>query len=158
MKKVLPLLLAVFVGVAMSNEPGEAFENLVDAFYEGDACGVEAGLSSNSINLINMILMMVKMQPEQAAIEFSQKFQIALTGEELVNWTSIDFIDALINAPGITEDLPSREDIEICGFDIEGENSIVFLKVTDYPDEIEIAMVLEGNNWKLSGNLIQSEL
>lgn len=158
MKKFLPLLLAVLVGVVISNEPGEAFENLMDAFYEGDAEGVEASLSSNSIDMINMILIMVKIQPHQAATELSRKFQIALTGEELVNWTATDFIDALINAPVITQGFPPKEDIEVSGFDIQGDTSTVFLIVSNYPEEIEIAMIREGNDWKLGESMVQSEL
>jgi hypothetical protein len=154
----LPLLLAVLAGVVMSNEPGEAFENLMDAFYEGDAEGVEAGLSSNSIDLINMILMMVKIQPAQAAVELSQEFQIALTGEELVNWTATDFIDALINAPRVTDGFPPKEDIEVSGYDIQGDTSTVFLIVSNYPEEIEIAMIYEGNDWKLDESMVQTEL
>jgi len=158
LKKLIPLLLVVLAGMVMSNEPGEAFENLVDSFYEGDASGVEAGLSNNSLDMINMMLMMIKMQPEQAAAELSQQFQIALTGEELVNWTSIDLIEALINAPGITQGFPPREDIEISGFEIWGDSSTVYLTVADYSEEIEIAMVREGNDWKLGERMVQSEL
>ncbi|MCK4806663.1 MAG: hypothetical protein KAT09_03405 [Candidatus Aegiribacteria sp.] len=158
MKKFLPLLLAVLAGAVMSNEPDEAFENLIDAFYEGDAYGVETGLSSNSINMLNMMLMMVRMQPDQAAVEISREFQIALTGAELVNWTVNDFIYAFINAPGITDEFPPREDIEVTGCEIQGDCSTVFLKVSDYPEAVEIAMVREGDDWKLSESLVQSEL
>ena len=158
MKKFIPLLLAILTGVVMSNEPGEALENLVDAFYEGDACAVEAGLSSNSINMIDMMLMMVKMQPDQAAAEISQELQIALTGDELLNWTATDFIFVLISAPGITDQLPPREDIEISSFDIQGDSSTVFLNISDYPENIPIAMVLEGDDWKLGESFLQSEL
>ncbi len=158
MNKLLLLVLATFTGVVMSNEPVDAFTSLIDAFYEGDAACVENGLSSDSIEMINMMLMMIRMQPAQAAAELSEEFQIALTGPELMNWTSTDFIYAFINAPGIIEDLPAREDIEISGFDIQGDSSTVFLKVADYPDEFEVAMVREGNDWKLGDNLLQSEL
>jgi hypothetical protein len=158
LRKFLPLLLVVLAGVVISNEPGDAFENLMDAFYEGDACAFEAGLSSNSIDLINMMLLMIKLQPDQAAAELSAEFQIALTGEELVNWTSTDLINALINAPGITDGFPPREDIEVSGSDIQGDTSTVFLKVTDYPEEIEVAMIREGSDWKLGESMLQSEL
>ena len=158
MKKFIPLLLIVLAGAAVSDEPGEAFENLVDAFYEGDACAVEAGLSSNSINMINMMLMMVKMQPDQAAAEISAELQIALTGDELLNWTTTDFIYVLISAPGITDQLPEREDIEFSSCDIQGDSSTVFLSISEYPEEIPIAMVLEGDDWKLGESFLQSEL
>ena len=158
MKKFIPLLLVVLAGAAISNEPGEAFENLVDAFYEGDACAVEAGLSTNSINMINMMLMMVKMQPDQAAAEISQELQVALTGAELLNWTTTDFIYVIISAPGITDQLPEREDIEVSGCDIQGDSSTVFLTIPDFPDDIGIAMVREGDDWKLGESFLQAEL
>ncbi|MCK5116564.1 MAG: hypothetical protein KAR44_08175 [Candidatus Aegiribacteria sp.] len=158
MKKLIPLLLIVLAGAVMSNEPGEALENLVDAFYEGDACGVEACLSSNSINMLNMMLVMVKMQPDQAAAEISAELEIALTGDELRNWTTTDFIYVLISAPGITDQLPERENIEVSSCDIQGDSSTVFLNISDYPEEIPIAMVLEGDDWKLGESFLQSEL
>ncbi len=158
LKKFLILLLAVLAGAALSNEPGEALENLVDAFYEGDACSVEEGLSSNSINMLNMMLMMVKMQPDQAAAEISAELQIALTGNELLSWTTTDFIYVLISAPGITDKLPLREDIEVSSFEIQGDSSTVFLNIPDYPADIPIAMVLEGDDWKLGESFLQSEL
>ena len=158
MKKFIPLLLVVLAGAVISNEPGEALENLMDAFYEGDAFVVEAGLSSNSINMLSMMLMMVQMQPDQAAAEISVELEIALTGEELVNWTTNDFIYAFINAPAITDKLPLREEIEVSGCDIQGDCSTVFLSVCDYPEVVEIAMVLEGDDWKLSESIVQKEL
>jgi len=158
LKKLIPVLLIIIGGHAIANEPAEAFENLVDAFYEGDACGVEAGLSSDSIEMLDMMLMMIKMQPTEAASQLSLQFQIALTGEELVNWTSTDLIDALINSPGVTQGFPPREDIEISRFEILGDSSTVFLRVADYSEEFEIAMVREGNDWKLGERLVQSEL
>ncbi len=158
MKKLLPLLLAVLAGTIMSDEPGEAFEDLMDAFYEGDACGVEAVLSSNSIGMLNMMMMMVKMKPDQAATEISLELEIAVTGEELVNWTTTDFIDAFINSPGIADKFPPREDIEVTGCDIRGDSSTVFLRVSDYPETVEIAMIREGDGWKLSESIVQKEL
>lgn len=158
LKIFLPLLLVILVSAVISNEPDEAFENLMVAFYEGDTAGVEAGLSSNAINLINMMLIMIQLQPAQAAVELSAEFQIALTGEELVNWTATDLIEALINAPRITEGFPPREEIKVSGFDIRGDISTVFLQVSDYPEEIEVAMVREGSDWKLGESMVQSEL
>jgi len=158
LKKFIPLLLVVLAGAAIANEPGEALENLIDAFYEGDALTVETGLSSKSINMLSMMLMMIKMQPDQAAAEISAELEIALTGDELLNWTTADFIYVLISAPGITDQLPMREDIEISGFDIQGDCSTVFLNIPDYPENVPIAMVLEGDDWKLGESFLQSEL
>ncbi len=108
--------------------------------------------------MLNMMLMMVKMQPDQAAAEISAELEIALTGDELLNWTTTDFIYVLITAPGMTDQLPLREDIEISSCDIQGDNSTVFLSIPDYPEEIPIAMVLEGDDWKLGESFLQSEL
>ena len=51
-----------------------------------------------------------------------------------------------------------REDIEISSFDIQGDCSTVFLNIPDYPENVPIAMVLEGDDWKLGESFLQSEL
>jgi hypothetical protein len=158
LKHFLLLTLVALAAAAFSNEPDEAFTDLIDAFYDGDACGVEDGLSSNSINMIDMMLMMIKMQPDEAAAEISEELQIAVTGEDLVNWTSTDFIDVLINSPYVIDEIPPRGDIDVTGFDIRGDSGIVYLKVAEYTEVFEISMVREGNDWKLDEGLLNSEL
>lgn len=157
LKILLSALMLVLTGLLMAEAPDEAFETLMDAFYEGDAYTVENHLSSTSLEMINMMLIMVKMQPDQAAAELSEGLQVPVSGEELVNWTATDFIDAMINSPAIRDDLPPREDIVVSGCDVQGDTGVVYLQVEDYPDAFPVAMVLEGDGWKLSQELIQSE-
>jgi len=154
------LLLSVFAitGALLAESPEEAFVELIDAFYEGDAYIVESGLSSSSLEMIDMMLMMVKMQPDQAAAELSEGLQVPVTGAELVNWTATDFIDIFINSPGIKDELPPREDIAVTGSEVNGDTGVVYLTVMDYPEAIPIAMVLECDGWKLSDEVVGSEL
>ncbi len=158
MKTLLSLALLCFFGTMAADAPDESFEILMDAFYAGDASVVEAHLSAEALQMIEMMLVMVKMQPDQAAAEISQELQIALTGEELMNWTAIEFIDALINSPGIREEMPAREDIQVSGCDVDGDTGTVYLTVLDYPERFEIEMIRENDGWKLAENLISSEL
>lgn len=158
MKIIISALLLVLTGLPAAETPDEAFETLMDAFYEGDAMVVESCLSSGSLEMIDMMLVMVKIQPDLAAAELSEGLQIPLTGQELMNWTATDFIDAMINSPGIRDDLPPRGDIVVSGCDVQGDTGVVYLQVEDYPEAFPVAMVLEGNGWKLSQELIQSEL
>jgi len=142
----------------MAESPDEAFEALINAFYDGDAIVVESHLSSGSLEMIDMMLVMVRMGPDQAAAELSEGLQIPLTGQELMNWTATDFIDAMINSPGIRDELPPREDIVVSGCDVQGGTGVVYLEVQDYSEAFPVSMVLEGDGWKLSQELIQSEL
>ena len=112
----------------------------------------------SSLEMIDMMLIMVKMQPDQAAAELSEGLQVPVTGEELVNWTATDLIDAFINSPGIRDGLPPREDITVSGSDVNGDTGVVYLAVMDYPEAIPIAMVLECDGWKLSDEVVGSEL
>lgn len=158
MKKLIVVILAVVAGAVLANDPGEAFEILVDAVFEGDAEGVHKCLSTESVAMIEMMLVMVKMQPGSAAAEMSRELGVDISEEELLGWTAIDLIDMLLSAPGFTDALPPREDIVVSGFELSGDTSIVFVMISEYPEPFEIAMIMDGENWKLDKSLIQSEL
>lgn len=158
MKILLSLALFSLFGMVAAEAPDEAFEDLIDAFYRGDAAEVEEHLSSGALEMIDMMLMMIKIQPDQSASEISRELQVALTGQELMNWTATDFIDVLINSPGMRDGLPPRTAVRVSGCDTEGDSGTVYLTVMDYPEAIEIAMVRENGGWKLGEELIDSEL
>ena len=157
--KYLLLALVLCVSAAVVAEtPAEAFENLVDGFYAGDAQVVESYLSEGSIQMMEMMIMMIQMQPGQAAMELSEDLQMAVSADELLNWTTTDLIHALINSPMMTEGFPPRDQIIVSGCEVQGDSGIVYIKVDEYPEAIPIAMVMEGADWKLSEALVQSEL
>lgn len=158
MKIILPLVILALFGTLLAEEPDEAFEILIDAFYAGDADVVEEHLSAEAIQMLEMMLVMIKMQPDQAAADISEELQIAVTGEELMNWTATELIDAFINSPGIKDELPPREEIQVSGCQVDGDTGTVFLTVMDYPEGVEIAMIRENGGWKLGETLIGSEL
>lgn len=158
MKLLLSLALFSLFGMMAADSPDEAFDELIDAFYSGDAEVVESHLSSGALEMIDMMLMMIKIQPDQFASEISGELQIALTGQELMNWTATDFIYAFINSPGMRDGLPPRAAVRVSGCDTQGDSGTVYLTVMDYPEAMEIAMVRENGCWKLGEALIDSEL
>ena len=158
MKPILPALLVLLSLNLFSDQPEEACMNLIDGFYRGDACVVENYLSTDAIQMIDTMLMIVRMQPDQAAAELSRELQIAVTGPELANWTSYDFINAFINSPGVTDNLPPRQFIQISECEVTGDTGLVHLKIENYPEVLTITMVREGDDWKLSDEMVGSEL
>ena len=158
MKSILPALLVLLSLNLGADDPEEACMNLIDGFYRGDACVVENYLSTGAIEMIDAMLMIVRIQPDRSAAELSRELQIAVTGRELVNWTAYDFINAFINSPGVTDNLPPRQLIGISECEVRGDTGLVHLKIENHPEELTITMVREGDDWKLSDEIVGSEL
>ena len=158
MKRLLVVLLVVLTGSVFANNPDQAFNILVDAMYAGDAESFSDCLSTESVALIDMMLMMVKFKPEEAAVEISSELGLDVSAEDILNWTSTDLIGTVLSSPRFLAELPSREDIVVSGFEINGDSSVVTFNLPDLPQPFEIAMVKNGEDWKLDQSVIQAEL
>jgi len=148
----------LMAGVCYANTPENAFEELLDALYSGNAEGLYSSLSTESVAMLNMMLLMVKAQPEQAAAEISSELGIEITGEELAGWTAMDLVSTVLSAPGFTAQFPPRDDIAVLNCSVSGDSSTVFFTVADIPETFELLLVKQGDSWKLDQSVIQAEL
>lgn len=158
MKLFLIMTLALTAGAILAEDPGEAFENLVDAMYSGDAQVVNEHLSSESIAFIDMMLMMVRMQPEEALTQINTELDMEITPEELAGWTSTDLIETVLVSPGFVAELPPRSNISLSHFDVDGDSSLVYFNLGDYPEPFQLLMVSENGSWKIDHSVIQAEM
>jgi hypothetical protein len=155
--KTLLLILAVAVP-ASANQPEEAFEVLVDAFYAGDAQGVYDCLSAESTAMLGMMILMLKAQPAEAAAEISQELGVEITTEDIMSWTPMDLIGMMLSAPGVRDELPPRGDISVSGCEVNGDSCVVSFTVGDLPEPFELAMIRNGEDWKVDQSVLQAEL
>ena len=105
-----------------------------------------------------MMLMMLRLKPEEAAVEISSELGIDISVEDISSWTSIDLIDTVLSSPRFLAELPPRENIVVSGYEINGDSSIVSFNLTDLPQPFEILMIKNGELWKLDHSVIQAEL
>ena len=150
--------ILLLVPAAFAETPEEAFNDLLDAVYSGDAEGVTERLSTGTLAMLDMVVAMIRLQPGEAAEEFSHELGTDITPGEIMNWTAADFIDAVILSPGFIDELPPRDQIAISHCVVNGDSSTVFLSVAGISDQFGMAMVLEDDSWRLSENLIQGPL
>jgi hypothetical protein len=158
MYKFLFLILAVTASSVLANNPEQAFENLVDAMYAADAESFRECLSTESVAMVDMMLVMMKLKPEDAALEISSKLGVEVTREELMGWTGTDLLSMVLSSPGFVSELPPRRDIVVTSFEVNGDSSIVFFTVNQLPGPFQIAMIKNGEKWKLDQSVIQAEL
>lgn len=158
MKKLIFLIVVLLAGLMYAENPEQSFDNLVDAMYAGDAPGFSNCLSSESVALIDMMLMVVKLQPEEAAVEISSELNLDITAADISGWSSTDLISTVLSSPRFLAELPPREDIVVSGFEINGDSSVVSFNLADLPQPFEILMIKSGNTWKLDQSVIQAEL
>ncbi len=158
LNKLLVIILIVAAGTVHAGSPEQAFNNLVDAMYAGDAEEFSDCLSTESVAMIDMMLMMVRLKPEEAAVEISGKLGMDITAEDIASWTSIDLISTVLSSPRFLSELPPREDIVVSGYQITGDSSVVSFNLADLPQPFEILMVRNGEDWKLDQSVIQAEL
>lgn len=158
MKKLVFLFLAVLAGALFAGNPEQSFDNLVDAMYAGDAEGFKNCLSTESVAFIDLMLMVVKLKPEEAAVEISGELNMEVTAEDVSGWNSTDLIDTVLASPRFLAELPPREDIVVSGYEISGDSSVVSFNLAGLPQPFEILMVKSGDSWKLDQSVIQAEL
>ncbi len=156
MKTLLVVLAAV--GVVLASTPEQDFNSLLDAVYSADAESFQNCISAESNSLIEMMLTMIKLQPENAVTKISGELGVEITSEELSELTSGDFIEVVLTSPGFTAELPPRQNIAVSDIEVNGDSSTVFFNITDRPQPFELLMVKEGETWKLDQGVIQAEL
>lgn len=157
MKKII--LLVVLTAVpCFANSPEEAFDGLLDAVYSGDAQGLYESFSTESVAMLNMMLLMVKADPEAAATEISNELGIDITGEELAEWTAMDLVSIVISAPGFMAEFPPRDHITVTNCSVSEDSSVVFFTVGEIPETFELLLIKQGEDWKLDQSVIQAEL
>ena len=158
MKNYLAFILATLAGSLFANSPEQAFNQILDAAYSADADCLQECLSTESVALIDMMLVMVKMKPEEAAVEISNQLGVEITKEELLSWTSYDLLTTVLSAPGFISELPARQDIAVSGFETGADSSMVSFSIADYTGTFHLLLVKDGNDWKLDKSVIQSML
>ena len=156
MKKVLVLSLLVISGTLFANNPDQALNNLIDAVYEGDSETIINSLTDESIAMIDMVIMMVKAQPEQAALELSEEIGEEVTAEDILGWTATDFLDLFILSPEFINELPPRGDIDVAGYEIEGDYATVTVSLEGEEETLDVLMIKAENTWKIDNSLLES--
>ncbi|OPX32320.1 MAG: hypothetical protein B1H09_00595 [Gemmatimonadaceae bacterium 4484_173] len=155
MKIVLVLLAAA--GVVFAGNPEQDFDTLLDAVYSADAESFQNCISTESNGLIGMMLMMIKLQPEDAVAQISSELGVEITTEQLSAWNSTDFIETILTSPAFAAELPPRQNVVVSGFETQGDSTKVFFNVTDLPQPFELLLVKEDGTWKLDQSVIQAE-
>ena len=158
MKKLLTLLLVTSLGTSFANTPEEAFNNLLDSAYEQDAEAFLNCLSVESVQMVDMLVYMVKLQPGEAVARISRELDIEITEEELKEMASIDLINMVLSAPGFQEQLPPRADIAFTGVETSGDSSYVSFAIANFSAPFRLLMVKNGEDWKLDQSVLQAEL
>lgn len=158
MRRTVALILAMAAGTAAADSPDVVFEDLLGAIYSGDSQGVHDLLSTDSVALLNMLLLMAKARSDSAAEEFSTGFGVSVTPDELESWSTIDLLDRLLSAPGFLGWVPPREDISLAGFDVKGDSCSIYLDILQMPGEYQVLMIREGGGWKVDKSAILAEL
>ncbi len=156
MKKVLILSLLVISGTLFANNPDQALNNLIDAVYSGDSETIINSLTDESIAMIDMVIMMIKAQPEETALEFSEETGQEVTAEDILSWTAADFIDLFILSPEFINELPPRGNIDVAGYEIEGDYATVTVSLEGEEETLDILMIKAGNTWKIDNSLLES--
>ena len=156
MKKVLVLSLLVITGTLFANNPDQALNNLIDAVYEGDSELIINSLTDESIEMIDLFIMIVQVQPEETAIELSLETGKEVNAEDILNWTAVDFIDLFILSPDFINELPARGEIDVTGYEIEGDYATVIVNFEDEEETLDVLMVKIGDTWKIDNSLLQS--
>lgn len=158
MKLLLTLLFAILLGTTYANTPEEAFNNLLDATYEVDAEAFLSCLSVESVQMVDMLIYMVKLQPEEAISRISTELNVDITEEELKAMSSIDLINMVLVAPGFQEQLLPRADITFVGAETNGDSSNVSFTITDFTGPFRLLFVKNGEDWKLDQSVLQALL
>lgn len=147
-------LVAISVS-AFAMEPNQAFDNLIDAMYQGDAEGVMDHMSSETLGLLDFVLAALKIEPAENMAEISEELGFEITVEELENWTTVDFVQAFITTQLFIDELPPRENLASSGFEVHGDSSIVFVEDGSQAP-FRILMIKEEDIWKLDQRVIGS--
>ncbi|MCK5841293.1 MAG: hypothetical protein KAH31_03930 [Candidatus Sabulitectum sp.] len=155
MRIAIAIFLVVIFGSACAMEPDQAFDNLIDAMYQKDAEVLMSYLSTESLGLIDFLLVTLKEEPAENIAEYAEDLDLKLTVEEIGDWASVDFVEEFITAQVFINELPPREDLLSSGFEVHGDSSIVFVNYDSLAPR-RILMVKEEGNWKLDQRVIGS--
>ena len=155
MRIAITFFLVVVSGSACTMEPDQAFDNLIDAMYQGEAEVLMSYLSTESLGLIDFLLVTLKMEPAENIAEYAEDLDLELTVEEIDSWASVDFVEEIITAQVFINELPPRENLLSSGFEVHGDSSIVFVNYDSLAPR-RILMVKEEGNWKLDQRVIGS--
>lgn len=152
------LVLVLVAGLGIAETPEQAFDTLVNALYTADAEGLYSCLSNESVAMLNMMLLMVKADPEAAAEQISCELGTEVTAAEISGWSAMDLISTVLSAPGFIEEFPPRDDILVTGSQVTGDSCVVFFTLAGLDQELEMLMVKQEGSWKLDQSVIQAEM
>lgn len=152
----LPALLFL-AAICLSGTPEEGFEAFLDAVYDADAEAFLSCLSQGNRDQLDMLVIMIKLSPEDAAAQISNELGEEITPEELRQWTSLDLVETILSSEQLQSELPDRSRLWVDSCETSGDSSTVYLGIAEVEDRFPVLMVLEGVDWKLAENFLNMD-
>ncbi|MBD3368981.1 hypothetical protein GF402_01305 [Candidatus Fermentibacteria bacterium] len=149
---LLALLVLPVLGLAAS--PEEGFETFLDAVYDGDTEAFLSCLSQGNRDQLDMLVMMIRLSPQEAAEQLSSQLGQELPPEEIEQWTSLDLVELILNSQQLRGNLPARSDVLVVRCETSGDSATVYLSVSEAEEEFPLLMVLEEEVWKLGESFL----
>lgn len=146
--------LLMIAPLCLGGSPEEGVEDLLDAVYRADARAFMSCISQSNQDQLDMLVMMIRLSPEEAAEQLSSQLGEELTPEEIKHWTSLDLVELILNSQRLRSNLPPRSDVLLTGCETSGDSATVFLGVTGVEEEFPLLMVLEDEAWKLGESFL----
>lgn len=153
MKKAFTALLLLLAGCSGPDDPASSLVSFFDAVKAGKGSQAVAYLSHDALDSLEagMNLAALKHNPDSSSAALAA-YGIALTPEDVSTVTIDTLLERLIESP-LFMGMMSEASLEVGEVSVAGSKAMVNATVVFLGDTTSgtVEMVLEDNNWKITG-------
>lgn len=155
MKFIFALLLVIST-VSLAS-PESDMNSMLDALYRADGEIIYRGLSIENQESLSLVMVMVRLAPDQVVEQFRQELDVCISSSEVVNLTAESLISVVVNSPFFREELPySREMIDCTGHFMRGDTAIVYVAIVNEDSVYSHPMILQEGSWRVAAGFFSN--
>lgn len=149
MRSAVLFLLTLTVIVAAS--PEGDMNTVIDALYRADGETVYKGLTIENQEALAMIIAMVKLAPDQVALQLRRELDVQISSSEVFSLSEQELITVIIDSPFFRNEIPYSRDMIDCDNHIMlGDTALVYISIVNEDSVYRYHMMFQEGTWRIA--------
>ena len=145
------ILFLLILTAFMTASPEGDMSIVIDALYRADGETVYRGLSTENQESLAMVIAMVRLAPDQVALQLRQELNIQISSSEVAALSEQELISLIIDSPFFRDEIPYSRDMIACeSHTMLGDTALVYISIVNEDSVYRYPMMLQEGTWRIA--------
>ncbi|MCK5785752.1 MAG: hypothetical protein KAH54_04230 [Candidatus Sabulitectum sp.] len=145
------ILFVLILTVIATASPEGDMNMILDALYRADGETVYKGLTTENQESLAMVIAMVRLAPDQVALQLRQELNIQISSSEVYALSEQELISLIIDSPFFRNEIPYSRDMIACdSHTMLGDTALVYISIVNEDSVYRYPMMLQEGTWRIA--------